>query len=91
MRAQTSATLTVFVSLLFAGCSNSSDEGGSLPAPVNLSVTYYQSADSWNYTFNFNAVEVRGELPHLLQLEQRSLDSNLVGGRPVRADLLLTP
>jgi len=57
MRTSARVTLSAVVSLLLAGCSSSTDQSSSLPAPTNLSVSYLQDPTYWHYTFNFNAVE----------------------------------
>ena len=51
------STLLLVASLPTTACSNATDEGSSLAAPTNFSVSYVGSATSWHYTFAFNAVE----------------------------------
>lgn len=75
-------TLPVVIALLLAGCGNSSDEGRPFAAPANLSVTYLQSADSWHYTFNFNAVEFAESYPIYYSLSNdHSTATSLAAGQ----------
>jgi len=55
----TFSTLLLLVSFLTSSCHNAADEtqGTSLPAPDNLSVSEVGDANSYFYTFRFNAVE----------------------------------
>ena len=57
MRRLAPGTLMLIASLLSTGCGTSTDEGRSLAAPTNFSVSYVSDPTYWHYTFAFTAVE----------------------------------
>jgi len=78
----TPKALMLAASLLAVSCDSGTDEGSSLPAPANLTISYIGSATSWHYTFGFNAVEsAESYLIYYSQTDDHTTASSLASGQ----------